>query len=90
MLIFSQKFHRDWHTQLFDQFGWVPAKNTMINGVFQGVLLPQNTHQVRLEFKPYARYAWLAHVFWLILLALISFKARKSTRNWLSIGATTR
>ncbi|WP_454835898.1 hypothetical protein [Pseudomonas lini] len=34
VLIFSQKFHHDWHAQVFDQFGWVPAKTTVINGVF--------------------------------------------------------
>lgn len=90
VLILSQKFHRDWHAQAFDQSGWASAKTTVINGVFQGVLLPQNTQRVRLEFKPYARYAWVAHVFWLILLALIGFTVRKKQWNWVSIGATTR
>lgn len=90
VLFLSQKFHRDWKAQAFDQSGWVPAKTTVINGVFQGVLLPQNAQRVRLEFKPYARYAWVAHVFWLILLALIGFMAGKKKWNWVSKGATTR
>jgi hypothetical protein len=90
VLFLSQKFHRDWKAQVFDQSGWVPAKTTVINGVFQGVLLPQNAQRVRLEFKPYTRYAWVAHVFWLILLALIGFMAWKKKWNWVSIGATTK
>ena len=51
----SKKFHLDWKAQAFNQSGWVPAKTTVINGVFQGVLLSQNAQRVRLEFKPYAR-----------------------------------
>ena len=90
MLILSQKFHRDWQAQVFDQSGWVYAKTTVVNGVFQGVLLPQNAQRVRLEFKPYARYAWVAHVFWLILLALIGFIAWKKKWNWISKVATTK
>ena len=90
VLILSQKFHRDWQAQIFDQSGWVSVKTTVINGVFQGVLLPQNAQRVRLEFKPYARYAWVAHVFWLILLALIGFMAGKKKWNWVSKGATTK
>ena len=88
VLILSQKFHRDWQAQAFDQSGWVSAKTTAINGVFQGVLLPKNAHRVRLEFKPYARYAWIAHVFWLTLLALIGFMAWKKKRDWVNKGVT--
>lgn len=90
VLILSQKFHRDWQAQAFDQSGWVSAKTTVINGVFQGVLLPKNVQRVRLEFKPYTRYAWVAHVFWLILLALIGFKAWETEWTWVSKGAKTR
>lgn len=90
VLILSQKFHRDWQAQIFDQSGWAPAKTTVVNGVFQGVLLPQNAQEVRLEFKSYARYAWVAHIFWLILLALIGFKARKRQQSLVGIGATIR
>jgi len=90
VLILSQKFHRDWQAKTFDQSGWTSAKTIVVNGVFQGVLLPLNAQRVRLEFKPYARYAWVAHVFWLTLLALIGFTVRKRQWNWVSIGAKTR
>ena len=90
VLVLSQKFHRDWQAQVFVQSGWVPAKATVINGVFQGVLLSQDAQRVRLEFKPYARYAWIAHVFWLSLLALLGFKAWQRKRNFGSGGASTR
>jgi hypothetical protein len=90
VLVLSQKFHRDWQAQVFNQAGWVPAKTTVINGVFQGVLLPQDVQRVRLEFKPYARYAWIAHFFWLFLLVLLGFKAWQRKGNLVSKGVSTR
>lgn len=87
VLILSQKFHRDWQAQALNQSDWVPAETMVINGVFQGVLLPRDAQRVRLEFKPYARYSWVAHVLWLILLALAGFKAWKKKWNWVSKGA---
>lgn len=80
VLVLSQKFHRDWQAQVFDQSGWLSTKTIVVNDVFQGVLLPQSAQRVRLEFKPYARYTWVAHVFWLTLLALVGFKECK--RKW--------
>jgi len=80
LLILSQKFHRDWHAKVSNSSTWVPAKTTVVNGVFQGVFLPLGTQRVRLEFKPYSRYAWIAHLFWIFLLALLGFKERQKRR----------
>lgn len=40
----------------------------LINGVFEDVLLPENTQGMRLGFKPLARFYWIALVFWIDLL----------------------
>jgi hypothetical protein len=74
VLMLSQMFHRDWEAQQLGKDGWVQAKTTAINGVFQGVFLSQDAQRVRLEFKPYARYALIANFVWLILLAIIMIK----------------
>jgi hypothetical protein len=89
VLVLSQKFHRDWQAQVFNQSGWVPAKTTVVNGVFQGILLPQGVQRLRLEFKPYVRYAWVAHAFWLLLLALLGFKAWRRKQTSGGEGVTT-
>jgi hypothetical protein len=89
VLILSQKFHRDWQAKIFDKSGWAPAKTTVINGVFQGVLLSQGVSRVRLEFKPYARYAWIAHIFWLSLLVLTGFKGWSSRMSLKGEGVST-
>lgn len=71
LLILSQKFHRDWFAQVRMASGWTATMTAPVNGIFQGVVLPEGTQQVRLQFKPFVRFAWLAHVFWfLVLLAL--------------------
>lgn len=77
VLIVSQIFHCDWQAQVFVQSSWLSAKSTVVNDVFQGVLLPRDTEKVRLEFKPYVRYSWVAHIFWLLLLALLGITVWK-------------
>ncbi|HEY9878634.1 MAG TPA: hypothetical protein V6D29_09280, partial [Leptolyngbyaceae cyanobacterium] len=71
VLVLSQKFHHNWQAQILVKSGWQSTKTVVVNEVFQGVLLPGNIQRVRLEFKPWARYAWIAHVFWLLLLMVL-------------------
>lgn len=86
-LILSQKFHRDWQARALVQQKWLPVKTQEINGVFQGVAIPPNAQRIRLEFKPFARYAWGAHVFWLILIVLLGITAWQKARNMGKEGA---
>jgi hypothetical protein len=81
VLILSQKYYRDWQANVLTSADWAPAKTVAVNGVFQGVLLPSGARRVRLEFRPYARYAWIAHVFWLLLAAVLGFMAWWNRRH---------
>lgn len=84
VFLLSQKFHRDWEALAEADQGWQAAQTVAVNGVFQGVLVPQDTRRVRLDFKPLARYAWIAHVFWVLLLLLASFfRAGRGVDEWL-------
>jgi hypothetical protein len=74
VFILSQQFNRDWEAQVFDGLEWQSAQTIAVNDVFQGVLLPQEAQVVRLEFKPYARFAWVAHGFLALMLALLTFR----------------
>jgi hypothetical protein len=73
VLVLSQKFYRKWKAQALVPSGWTRAETVPINGVFEGVLLPKRAQRVRLRFLPYARYAWVAHVFFLFLFSLLGF-----------------
>lgn len=81
VFVLSQKFHVDWQASAHTKEGWQVAPTVEINGVFQGVLLPSESNRVRLEFKPFVRYAWIAHVFWLLLFILVAFKSWRSYQN---------
>jgi hypothetical protein len=71
LLILSQKFHRDWHAQALTASGWTDVTTVPVNDVFQGVLLPERTQKVHMQFKPYVRFAWIAHIFWLFVLMVL-------------------
>lgn len=71
ILVLSQKFYPDWKAMVLKHLNWTPAKTTQVNGIFQGVLLPQGVQRVRLEFKPFVRYAWIGNIFWLLLFCIL-------------------
>jgi hypothetical protein len=72
LLILSQKYHRDWKAKVLVASGWMDAQTVPVNGVFQGVLLPDGAQKLRLAFLPFARFAWVAHVFWMLVLILLA------------------
>jgi hypothetical protein len=72
ILVLSQKFHRSWQAQAYIQSKWKPARTAVVNDVFQGVILPPNTQRVRLEFTPWVRHTWIAHIFWSLLFGILA------------------
>jgi hypothetical protein len=80
VLVLSQQYHRDWQATVRTISGWTTARTVPVNGVFQGVALPAGTQTVRLQFLPFARFAWVAHVFWaMVLLFLAAHAVRSAT-----------
>lgn len=71
LLVLSQKYHRDWEAWIFNGSAWVDASVVAVNGVFLGVPLPNEAERVRLEFRPAARFAWMAKIFWILLLVFV-------------------
>ena len=43
VFLLSQKFHRDWEALAETDHGWKAAQTVEVNGVFQGVLVAQDT-----------------------------------------------
>lgn len=75
LLVLSQKFHRDWRAEVRTAAGWHKARTVTVNDVFQGVWLPAEVDRVRMMFEPFVRFAWIAHAFWLLLLATLAYRA---------------
>ena len=78
LLVLSQQHHPQWRASVRTPAGWVAARTVPVNGVFQGVVLPAETRTVRLQFFPFVRFAWLAHVFWAIVLVILALRAMSS------------
>ena len=68
----SQRFHRFWRARVLGDQGWSEAKTAAVNGVFQGVVLPEGTRKVELRFEPFSRFAWMAHAFWLVIATALA------------------
>jgi len=66
LLVLSQKFHPQWVAEWRDGGEWHDDAATRVNGFFQGVVVPQGAQGVRISFKPWARFAWCAHLFFII------------------------
>lgn len=75
LLVLSQRYHRDWSANVQTSAGWAGAQTLPVNSAFQGVALPAGAQKVRLQFLPYVRSAWLAHVFWLLVLTILVAQA---------------
>lgn len=46
--------------------------------VFQGALLPEGAQKAKLQFLPFVRFAWITHIFWLLVLVVLVFQALRS------------
>lgn len=71
LVVLSQKYHRDWQALAYGKSGWTAIDTTSVNGVFQGVLVPEGTEVVKIEFKPYVRHSWVGHLFWFLLFFFV-------------------
>jgi len=74
LLVVSHAFHRDWHARALLPDGWTEADTLPVSGFFQGVLVPPGARAVRLQFEPYARFAWIAHCFWIALMLALAWR----------------
>lgn len=88
VLVLSQKYYRDWQAATSGPSGWVAAKTVLVDGVFEGVVIPPDAHRVRLEFRPYVRYAWIGHLFWLLMTVVLAWGVGRAM--WLRSRSVNR
>jgi hypothetical protein len=70
VLTLSQQYHNDWRASVRTASGWQVARTVPVNGAFQGVVIPATSELVRLQFMPFVRFAWIAHVVWVIVILM--------------------
>ena len=81
LLVLSRKFHRDWRAFALVSGAWTPGQTREVNGIFLGAQVPADAERVRFVFRPWARYAWIAHAFWLILIPVVAFDIGRRRRG---------
>jgi hypothetical protein len=54
LLFVSQQFHPRWRASS----GGESLKTVVVNGLYQGVVVPPGTGRISLEFAPYTRWMW--------------------------------
>jgi hypothetical protein len=73
LLVVSSKYHPQWHAEVFDGQRWLDRPVLAVNGIFQGVALTPADTNVRLSFRPHARWMWVVHLFWAGYLMYVGF-----------------
>lgn len=73
-LVLSQKFHSDWKAFARRGENWEPIDTVVVNGVYQGIEVPDGVDYVRLSFRPLSRFGWVSNVFWGSLMIFLVFR----------------
>jgi hypothetical protein len=81
LLLLSRQFNDNWRAQVLTASGWDGARTVSVNGMFQGVMLPIGTQEVRLRFLPAVRFAGVVHAFWLLLAVVVACDVSRRCRG---------
>lgn len=68
LLVLSQIYHRQWKVQARVADGhWIDAATVVVNGKYQGVIIPPQSTALRMQFLPWSRLMWVFHGMWICL-----------------------
>jgi hypothetical protein len=67
LLFLSQQYHRAWRARAGKQL----LRTVLVNRFYQGVIVPPNTSEVDLNFRPFALWSWLPQAFFATSGALL-------------------
>ena len=77
LLFASQQHHPQWIARVDGE----PAETVVVDGFYQGVLVPPGGTTVELEFRPLVRWSWVPQVvFVLLALAIAALRLRAAPR----------
>jgi hypothetical protein len=61
LLFLSQQYHPHWRAFAKG----APLETVIINDFYQGVIIPPDTEEISLEFRPFVRWSWIPQVMYL-------------------------
>ncbi|HBE20417.1 MAG TPA: hypothetical protein DEG17_11885 [Cyanobacteria bacterium UBA11149] len=81
LLFISQQYHPQWQATSNNH----ALKTVIINGFYQGIIIPPDTNEVELEFYPYVIWSWLPQVIYVSLgVSLLIIQFIQIQRNRIS------
>jgi hypothetical protein len=86
LLFLSQQFHRRWHAEAKQH----ALSTVIVNGFYQGVVVPPNTKMVELSFRPLVIWSWVPQVLFAIGGILLLLRAAMRWRPKISQPADAR
>jgi hypothetical protein len=84
LLFLSQQYYRAWRAESHHQL----LRTVMVNRFYQGVILPPNTSEIELSFKPFVLWSWLPQFFFAGCGVLWLLRAVLHIRRDHALGAT--
>ena len=77
LVFLSRQFHPDWRARAAGR----ELETVRVDDFYLGVMVPAGTDEIELEFRPWARYAWIPQVFFAAAaLALALARLRRRAR----------
>lgn len=74
LLFISQQHHPHW----IAKSGEAALECVLVNGFYLGVIVPPNTRTVEIEFRPWARWSFVPHVFFAVAAVIAWLLARRA------------
>ncbi len=79
VLVMSQSYNAQWRMQVRVRETWISARPVLVNGAFQGIVLPPEADRVKATFRPWIRWAWLGHAMFGAIALLLMLVALRNT-----------
>jgi hypothetical protein len=83
LLFLSQQYHRAWRAASHNR----SLRTVIVNKFYQGVVLPPNTSEVELSFRPFVLWSWLPQLLFAASGALLLLRAALHIRRDLAASA---
>ncbi|MFZ9858600.1 MAG: hypothetical protein ACO3F2_09770 [Roseiflexaceae bacterium] len=80
-IVLSQIYHSMWFASVKVDDNWIEAQTVVVNGKYQGVIIPPNSTELRMQFLPWSRLMWIFHGMWICLILIWGIRRALSYKN---------
>lgn len=70
IVVINHVFHPKWYAYSVVGGSYIPLETVVINQIYQGIIIPEGTTHISMQFTPWSRWMWLIHWGWITLFCL--------------------